>query len=177
MDLLEFFINNLPLSVNNALEILYIAYPDFGIFFLRLELKFDLQNDDLRVGKLFGLLLKTCIGEGLFEGDPAHQKRVINRSTCDFFDTDQVLIKQVSVQLLNSGYHDLSEKLLVAREKFRVQSSLCTTNEHFSSSLRGVVDCDYQTIQVAQAKLESLFIASDNDLRVHTIFDKAFGIF
>lgn len=177
MDFFEFIVNDLPLSINNALEIVNIANSDFSIFFFGLEFKLNLQDDDFRVGEALGLLLKTGIRECLFECDTAHKERIIDGSACDFLDTDKVLVEKVGIEFFNSRNNNFSEEVLVTWEKLWIKSSLSALDEHASSLFSRIYDLNDETVEVLEAELKSLLVSSDDDLRVHAIFDEAFGIF
>lgn len=88
MNFLKFVIDDLPLSINDALEILDVADPDLCIFLFRLELELDLENDDLRIGETLGLLLEPSVGEGLLECYSAHQEGIVDRTSSHLLDSD-----------------------------------------------------------------------------------------
>lgn len=92
MDLLKLFIDDLPFSINNALEIFNIADSDFSIFLFGLEFEFYFKDDDLRVNEILGLLFKSSIREGLLEGNSTDKERIVDGSTGNLFYTDEFLI-------------------------------------------------------------------------------------
>lgn len=78
VDLLQLLVDDLPLRVYDALEVLDIADPDLRVLLLRLQLQLDLEDDDLGVREFLGLLLETRVGEGLLEGHAAHQEGIVD---------------------------------------------------------------------------------------------------
>ena len=61
MDLLQFIINDLPFCIYDTLEIVDVTNSNLGILFLRFELKFYFEDNDLRINEFLRLLLKTSI--------------------------------------------------------------------------------------------------------------------
>lgn len=60
-DLIELLVNNVPLGINDLLEIVWVVDPDLGVVLLSLELKLKLKNGDLWVLERFWLLLESSI--------------------------------------------------------------------------------------------------------------------
>jgi len=77
MYLFQLVVDDPPFGVDDGLEIVDIGDPDLCVFLLALELELYLEDDDLGIGELLGLLLEASIGEGLFEGDTRHQEGVV----------------------------------------------------------------------------------------------------
>ena len=97
MNLLKFIIDDLPFSVYNALEVINIGDSHLSIFFFRLELELNLKNDDLGVNEALRLLFETSIREGLLEGNSSNKEGIIDRSSSNFFNTDQVFVQKSGV--------------------------------------------------------------------------------
>lgn len=97
VNFLEFIVNDLPLSINDTLEIINIANSDLSIFLLRFKFELYLQDNDLRVSEALRLLFKASIREGLFEGDSTHQKGIVDGASSNFLDTDKVLVQQIGI--------------------------------------------------------------------------------
>jgi len=93
MDFLEFLVDDLPFGIHYALKVFDVADSYLSVLFLRFKLEFDLENNDFRVCKFFGLLFETSIGKSLFESDSADQERIVDRSTSNFLDSDHLFIK------------------------------------------------------------------------------------
>lgn len=93
MDFFEFIIDDLPLGINDALEIINIVDSDFSVLFLRFKFEFDFQDDDFWIGKTFRLLFETSIWESFFKSYSTNQKRIIDWSTRYLFNTDQIFVK------------------------------------------------------------------------------------
>jgi hypothetical protein len=122
-------------------------------------------------------LLKTGVWEGFFEGDTADQERVIDGSSCDFFDTNQILVQQVWIELFNGWDDDLSKEGFVTWEKLWIEGSFGTLDEHVSSFLWSIIELDDKILQFDETPFKGFFVPSDKDLWIHTVFDESLGIF
>ena len=60
-NLIELLVDNVPLGINDLLEIVWVLDPDLGVVLLSLELKLKLKNGDLWVLETFWLLLESSI--------------------------------------------------------------------------------------------------------------------
>jgi hypothetical protein len=69
LDCLELAVDDLPLGVDDGLVVLHGLDSDFSVVLLRLQLEFHVQAENKGIGKGLRLLLGTCIGERLLEGD------------------------------------------------------------------------------------------------------------
>jgi len=172
VDLLQLVVDDPPLGVDDGLEVVDVGDADLRVFLLALELELDLQDDDLGMGELLGLLLEAGVGEGLLEGHARHQEGVVDRSARDLLYADQLLVQQVAVQLLDRRHHDLREEGLVAREQLRVEGGLCALQQHLSALFGRGVDGDDQAFQSFEAVFERPLVSPDHDLRVHAVLDE-----
>lgn len=68
-NLVQFTVNNVPLSIDNLLEVIWVFDSNLGVVFLSLELELDVQDGDLWVEETLWLLLETGIGESLLESN------------------------------------------------------------------------------------------------------------
>ncbi len=113
---LELFVNEVPFSINDGLIIVRIFNTDFSVFFFGLQFEFEIENADFGGGELFGLLFETGIREGFFEGYTVYEERFLkiikfkkfflffaysNGTSGNHFDTNEVLIKQISIKFFN----------------------------------------------------------------------------
>jgi hypothetical protein len=57
----ELVVDDLPLGIDNFLEVVGVLKTDLSGVLLCLQFKLQIQNQDLRVLERFRLLLKTCI--------------------------------------------------------------------------------------------------------------------
>ena len=73
-NLFQFVIDNLPLGVNNFLEVLWVLHAYFSIVFFGFKLKFDVEEQNFRVSEILWLLFKASIREGLLEADTFNQE-------------------------------------------------------------------------------------------------------
>lgn len=174
---LEFFINNLPFSIDNTLEIINIFNSNFCVLFFWFKFELYFQDDNFWICETFWLLFKTSIWESFLESDSTNKEWIIDWSTSYFFNTDQVLIKKVWIELLYCGNDDFCEKVFIWWKKFWVKCSLSTFNKHVSSFLWSIVELNDKVFKLFKAPLKSLFISSDQNLRIHTVFDKSFCVF
>ena len=69
-------VDDIPLSINNLLEIFWIVDPDLGIILLSLEFELNVQNCNHWILEFLWLLLETSVGESLLEGDSLDKERV-----------------------------------------------------------------------------------------------------
>ena len=58
---LEFVVDDGPFGINQLLIVFHIFDSNLSILFLRFELKFEVEQTDLRVIELLGLLLEPSI--------------------------------------------------------------------------------------------------------------------
>lgn len=105
MQSLELVVDNLPLGVDDGLILGDLLNADFGVVFFALELELDVQADDFGIAKDFWLLLKTGIGEGLFESDAVDKKRFLETAAGNLLDAYKLFIKIVLVQGQNGIDH------------------------------------------------------------------------
>ena len=61
MNLVKFFIDDVPFSIDNFLIIIRVVNSNLGIFLLSLKLKFKIEENNFRVLEFLGLLLETSI--------------------------------------------------------------------------------------------------------------------
>lgn len=119
-DFIELIVDDFPFSVNNLLEILGVLESNFGVISLGLKLELNIEEENLRVVELFGLLLKSGVREGLLEAHTSNELGVSGRSTGDFLNTDIVLVVVVINGLDGIDDH-LSEEFSVARDNLGVE--------------------------------------------------------
>mmetsp|Transcript_11729 Transcript_11729/g.35738 ORF Transcript_11729/g.35738 Transcript_11729/m.35738 type:complete len:224 (-) Transcript_11729:664-1335(-) len=113
-DLLEFIVDNIPLGIDDCLILFGRCNSDLCVLLLRLELQFNIQQNDLWIYKLLRLLLKARVGKGLLKSHTLHEHRVHNATTLHFLDSDQSQIK-ILVQRENRIRHHAAKKVLVVR--------------------------------------------------------------
>lgn len=89
----ELVVDDLPLGIDNFLEVVGIFQTDLSGVLLCLQFKFQIQNQDLRVQERFRLLLKTCIREGLLKADALDKEGVSNGAASDLLYSDVGLVK------------------------------------------------------------------------------------
>lgn len=65
MHFLELIVDDPPLGIDNALEVLDILDPHLSVLLLGLQFEFDLEDQDFGVFEALWLLLETGIREGL----------------------------------------------------------------------------------------------------------------
>jgi hypothetical protein len=58
-----------------------VLNPELGIVLLSLELELEVEQQDLGVGDLLGLLLEASVREALLESHTLDQERVLRYST------------------------------------------------------------------------------------------------
>jgi hypothetical protein len=73
-NLVQFTINDVPLSVNDLLEIFWVIDSNLCVILLGLQFELDIQKSNLWVLKALWLLLETSIGEGLLEADTSNHE-------------------------------------------------------------------------------------------------------
>ncbi len=73
-NLFELSINDFPLGIDDALELVGILNSDLSSIFLSLEFQFNVQKYDFRIDESLRLLFETSIRESLFKGNSIDQK-------------------------------------------------------------------------------------------------------
>ena len=149
-DLVQFVVNNFPLRVHDLLELVWVLDSNFRVVFFRLKLEFDVQEDDLGVEELFGLLLEPCITKGPFEGHPVNQPAFLYAAPQDLFDSDEVFVEKVPVQFLHRLHDHFSEKLFVVGQELAVQTGLGASQEHESSLVTSLLEGDGHVLEFLQ---------------------------
>mmetsp|Transcript_13 Transcript_13/g.31 ORF Transcript_13/g.31 Transcript_13/m.31 type:complete len:259 (-) Transcript_13:750-1526(-) len=69
---IELVVNDLPFGLDDRLVILGARNADLGVFLLRFEFQFDIQQKDFGVLEFFGHLFESGVRKGLFEGNSLH---------------------------------------------------------------------------------------------------------
>jgi len=175
-DFVKLVVDDVPLSINNLLEIIGVVNSNLSVVLLSLELELDVEEGDLRVFEALGLLLETGIGEGLLEADTSHHEGVGDRATSDLLDSDVSLI-EVLIQVEDGVDDHLGEELLVLGDNLGVEGSLSALDQELLLLLRGLVaDLHGNLFNSLQALLAGLAVAAHNDLAVHALVDESLGL-
>ena len=125
MDLIKFVVDNLPLGVNNSLEIIRVLKPDLSAIFLGLELKFEVQAENLGViSEALRLLLETCVRESFLKADSLDEEGVSDGASGDLLDADVLLVKGLLVDGLDGVDDHRTEELLLLGDDLRVKGCL-----------------------------------------------------
>jgi hypothetical protein len=147
-DLIELLIDQFPLSIDDLLEVVGILEADLGVLSLRLELKLDVEEDDLRVLELLWLLLEARVGEGLSESNTLNEEGVCDRATSDLFNADKTLV-EVTLEVLDCLDDHISEELLIVGDDFGVEGGLSALFEDITAAFDRVVsDLDGDLLDV-----------------------------
>ena len=176
-NLVELLIDNVPLSIDNLLEIIWVIDSDFSVVLLSLQLELDVENGNLWVHEALRGLLETGIRESLLEANSLDVERVGNGSTGDFLDSDITLIK-VLVEIQNGVDNHLGEEGLVFRDDLGVQTGLCAFDQKVSLlSFTFVGNLDGDFFDSLHTLGSSLSVTFDDDLRSHALVDESLGLF
>ena len=114
MDLVKLIVDNLPFSINNSLEVIRILKSDLSTILLSLELKFEIQAENLRViSETFGLLLEAGVRESFLEANTLDEEGICDRASCDLLDSDILFVEGFLVDRLDGiDNHSTEESLL-----------------------------------------------------------------
>ena len=137
-DGVKLVVDDLPLGVNNLLEVVGVLEADLGGVLLSLELKLEVQAENGGVLEALGLLLETSVGEGLFEADTLNKEGVGNGATGDLLDTDVVLVL-VFTEVHHRVDDHLGEELLLASDNLTVQGGGGALHEQVTLFSLGLV--------------------------------------
>mmetsp|Transcript_23519 Transcript_23519/g.52863 ORF Transcript_23519/g.52863 Transcript_23519/m.52863 type:complete len:212 (+) Transcript_23519:411-1046(+) len=126
--------------------------------------------------KFLWLLLESCIGEGLFESNPLHKKRVLQGSSRHLLDTDHVQW-QIFIQRQNSVDNNRGKEVLLMADQLRVQAGSCASDEKVPF-LPFVLtrDINGPLLQLLDCQSRRFPVALDDDLRMNTLLDVLLGL-
>ena len=166
----------MPFSVNNFLEVLGVLHAHLSVVLLGLELELNVEEQDLGVVKVLGLLFETSIGEGLTEADTLDEEGLSGRATGDFLDADILLVEGL-IELHNGIDDHLGEEFPIAGNNLGVEGGHGASFEHFTLGL-GVfgLHLDRDLLDSVNAELHGLTVSLDDDLGVHAFFDELLGL-
>ncbi|GIX65607.1 uncharacterized protein BcabD6B2_50420 [Babesia caballi] len=168
----DLVVQNGPLGVDDALVLHGVLDEDLGVLLLGLELELDVDQQDLGVEELLGLLLRAGVGEGLLEGHALDEQRVAAAPTGDLLDANHVLV-EVSVEQHDGVDDHFGEEGLLAGEQLRVERGLGALGEEVPL-LRLVLadDVDGYALDVLQGALAGDPEVLDDDLGTYALHDK-----
>ncbi len=86
------------------------------ILLLSLELKLNIEQQDLWIPVRFGLHLKAGIGEGLLESDSIYQEAVPQASSLDLLGADHLEVQRFSIQLGHRLNYHVRKELLFSTD-------------------------------------------------------------
>lgn len=92
------------------------------IVLLRLELQFNVEEEDFWISEVLWLLLKTGIGEGLLKGDTVDKERVPQASSLSLLDADHLEVEDLGVEGRDGIHHHLGEELFLAAHQLGVEA-------------------------------------------------------
>ena len=175
-DLVKLVIDNVPLGIDNSLEVLGVINTHLSVILLGLELKLDVEDGNLGGDEAFGLLLETGVRESLLEADTVDEERVSDGATGDLLDTNVRLV-EVLIEIEDGGHDELREELLILRDDLGVEGGLGALEQKVALLLLGLVgNLDRDLLDALVALLTGLTVALNDDLRVHTLFDEGLGL-
>jgi len=166
----------LPFSVNNFLEVLGVLHAHLSVVLLGLELELNVEEQDLGVVKVLGLLFETSIGEGLTEADTLDEEGLSGRATGDFLDADILLVEGL-IELHNGIDDHLGEEFAIAGNNLGVEGGHGASFENLALGF-GILalHLDRDLLDSGNAKSHGLTVSLDDDLRVHAFFNELFGL-
>jgi hypothetical protein len=173
-DLLELVVDDLPFGIDDLLVVLWVLESDLSAVSLGLQLKLDVQGQNFGVLEALWLLLETGVGESLAEANTVDKEGVGDGATSDFLDSN-VLLVEVTVQVLNGVDDHLGEEFFILADNLRVHGGLGALQEQVALLLWGLVtDLDRDLLNSFSAESQGFTVALDDNLRVHALFDEDF---
>ena len=125
MDLVKLIVDNLPFSINDSLEVIRVLKSDLSTILLSLELKFEIQAENLRVViETFRLLLEAGVGESFLEANTLDEEGISDRASCDLLDADILFVEGILVDRLDGIDNHSTEESLLFSNNLRVKRCL-----------------------------------------------------
>ena len=143
---------------------------------LALQLQLQVQQQNLGVLEVLGLLLEARVGERLLEGDAADQLGVGHAAAGHLLDAHQAEI-EVRVEHAH-GLHDHGgEVLLVGADQLGVQRGAGHLLEHHTLLLGVRLGNGHRDgVERLERLLQTRADAADDHLRVHSLIDEFLGV-
>mmetsp|Transcript_77198 Transcript_77198/g.226426 ORF Transcript_77198/g.226426 Transcript_77198/m.226426 type:complete len:381 (+) Transcript_77198:378-1520(+) len=165
-DEVQLLVDDVPLSVDDGLVLVGVRDADLSVVLLRLELELEVEQQDLGVRELLGLLLEARVREGLLEGHALDQRGVGDRAAGHLLDAHR-RDAQVVPEHRDGVHRHLCEERLVVGHELRVQGRLRALDEHRALLLRTLrLEVDRHLAQLLQRQVAGSPEALD-DLRAY----------
>ena len=95
---------------------------------VQLELKLNVEQQNLRIFIALGLHLKASVGEGLFKSNTIYKEAVSQAATLDLFSANHSQIKGRRVKLRNSIHYHLSKEVLLSSNLKHKEHRMCVAS-------------------------------------------------